>query len=494
VVEHSPWIALKNTLLFGSASAINAGTQILRAKIIALMFGASGIGLLGIYSNFSSMLALLCGLGVGTGAIKQLSAHADEPKVFLSIWKTTTAFSATFALLALAIAFFASGAASRYLTDGASEPRVFVALGLISAVTILVGAFNAYLRSKGLVRQSARLISWATLAGTLLAIGFGRGLPQEWFIVVVLLLPVLAQFALALRDVLKNLGPAIGALRTSPIVASYGATAVKLGGPIILSTLVAASAQLYLRGAIVRELGVEQAGLFQASWAISVGVIGLFLTSIWGDLYPRLAARQSENRALEEIVSDQNRMFVALLSLPLLALTVLPGLALTVLFSAEFTAAVDLLRFQLVGDALKVVSWPLAMLLISQGRAGAFLAAEVVWSVAMLSAFHLLLNRYGLLAANIGYVVAYSCYLVFLALYARKTFSISVRIVIPPTFGLPLAALAGFALARPGLSPIAVALATVISIAMLANFAHWFRGVNQDRESSNMKRKKDDPK
>lgn len=65
---------LSSTSIMGGASAINLLLSLVRTKVLALVVGPSGIGLLGLLNNLITSAALLAGMGVGTAGVRLVSS------------------------------------------------------------------------------------------------------------------------------------------------------------------------------------------------------------------------------------------------------------------------------------------------------------------------------------------------------------------------------------------------------------------------------------
>jgi PST family polysaccharide transporter len=89
------------------------------------------------------------------------------------------------------------------------------------------------------------------------------------------------------------------------------------------------------------------------------------------------------------------------------------------MYSSDFTGAADILRWQVVGDLLKLISWPIGFILIAQGRSFAFIVAEFAGNAAFLLALWLGLPRLGLEAAGVAYLAMFAFYLLVVIGLAR---------------------------------------------------------------------------
>ena len=79
------------------------------------------------------------------------------------------------------------------------------------------------------------------------------------------------------------------------------------------------------------------------------------------DYYPRLTATIQDHTTAKKVVSEQSEV-VLLLTGPILILMLsFAPWILELLYSNHFVQAVTVLRWQVLGDILKILSWPLAM-------------------------------------------------------------------------------------------------------------------------------------
>jgi PST family polysaccharide transporter len=91
------------------------------------------------------------------------------------------------------------------------------------------------------------------------------------------------------------------------------------------------------------------------------------------------------------------------------------------LFSGEFQPAVEILLLQILGDLMKIASWPLGFLLLAAGHGRAFVATDVgAWAV-FVGVTALALDWIGPLAPGFAYLVMYLVYAVAVFVLARRS-------------------------------------------------------------------------
>ena len=67
---------LRSSALMGGAQAVTLVMAFLRAKLIAVILGPTGIGLMGVFSAFNGNVSTVAGWGLGTSAVR-IIAGAD---------------------------------------------------------------------------------------------------------------------------------------------------------------------------------------------------------------------------------------------------------------------------------------------------------------------------------------------------------------------------------------------------------------------------------
>ena len=75
---------VKATSIFGGVQVFNIIIQILRSKIIAVLLGPEGMGIIGLLKTTIDFIGKLSNFGLGTSAVKNISeAYATKDEVQL---------------------------------------------------------------------------------------------------------------------------------------------------------------------------------------------------------------------------------------------------------------------------------------------------------------------------------------------------------------------------------------------------------------------------
>lgn len=186
---------------------------------------------------------------------------------------------------------------------------------------------------------------------------------------------------------------------------------LRLGLAMVGAGLVQQFAQLWIRIDVARVLGAQSLGQYQAAWTISMQYVSFVLLAMGTDYYPRLTGVIHDHKAASILVNEQTEV-ATLLSAPVfIAMISVAPWVIHLLYAASFTPAIEILRWQVLGDVLKVASFPMGFLILAAGDGKIFFSTE---SAAWLVATGLItgsVRAFGLPITGIAYLAMYAFYL-----------------------------------------------------------------------------------
>jgi len=411
---------LRSSSIMGASSLINTVTGLAKMKAAAVLLGPAGVGLIGLYQSLMQTSATVAALGfgnVGTRQIAEADAVGGETEVALA---RRALFWGTSVLAALgALAFWlASGWIAREVMDAPEKAGEISWLALGVAMSVVAGSQSALLIGLRRIGDVARIGVLSGMAGAVLGVAAVAIWGTKGLLAMVLVGPAAA--LLAGRFYVARLGsPGGPPARLSELWPQWRVMAA-LGGAFMLSGLVAMGGHLVARMIVQRELGVDALGQFQAAWAIGMTYLGFILGAMSADYYPRLTAAIGDRGKAIRLVNEQMEVALLLAAPVLLAMLALTPLVVRLLYTAEFTPAVDVLRWQLLGDVLKVMNWPLGFILLAQGAGRLFVLTESIGIGVFVLGTVALLPVVGVEATGIAFLLMYVVYLPIVWLLARR--------------------------------------------------------------------------
>lgn len=402
---------LRTSSILGSTKVINVLVSLVKVKIVAVLLGPVGVGLVGLYMNLMQTASTVAGLGISNPGTRQIAMAQAEGKD-AAIGRVRTALLWGTVCLAFAggfIFWLVSGWIARELLadETLASDMAWLSLGVI----LMVGASSQGALLTGM-RRIGDLARINVVAGVISA---GVGVFSIWLwgeaglLVSVLVVPA-STFLLGQYYAARIKTPVVRPVRLSEMSRDWGIM-VRLGGAFMLSGLVTTLSHLTVRGLVQKELGAEYLGYFQAAWVIGMTYLGFVLGAMGQDYYPRLAAVISDQQTAVRLVNEQTEVAI-LLSTPVLLIML--GFApwlIPILYSAEFAPAVEILRWQLLGDLLKVISWPLGFIIMASGAGKVYMLTETFAAAVFVLVTLALLPLIGVIATGVAFLTLYVCYL-----------------------------------------------------------------------------------
>jgi PST family polysaccharide transporter len=182
---------------------------------------------------------------------------------------------------------------------------------------------------------------------------------------------------------------------------------LRLGFAFMVTGLVTMGAAYAVRVIVLRQLGVEAAGLYQSAWTIGGLYVGFILQAMGTDFYPRLTAVSDDKSESSRMVNEQ--VFVSLLMAGpgVLATLTLAPLVIALFYSGKFDDAVGALRWICLGMSLRVITWPLGFIVVAKGLQSLFIAIDLACAIVQLSLTWLLVKTVGLDGAGMAFFGLY---------------------------------------------------------------------------------------
>jgi O-antigen/teichoic acid export membrane protein len=400
------------TVKFGSGQAISLLCAAVAVKIMALTIGPAGVGLFSLLRQAQQTLGALATFGGQNAVVQGIASRSgiERDRFMISILWAFVAGS--LALGALTIVLSVPLALVVIPADALAGPTLLRWI----AFPVIAGALLVFVRGILNAHMLIGSVAWTNVvtAGSLIVLVYPAVVAYQAGHQVALVLLLGGSLTMGLLFAAfqaRTSGCLIAFARTGPGI--FDVTAIRNFLSVALPSLVALFAGmasvLAVRALIAHWHGLPAAGLFDSAWSISTMYLAVFLTALHSYLLPALSANTAQEPSQD--VLDRALRLAIIVSVPLIvALIVLKPLAVRVLYSGEFLPALELLRWTLFGDYLRVGGWVLATTLFARADMRAYLACELAWNATFI-AVAFWLAREGFEGAGPAYVAAYSVYL-----------------------------------------------------------------------------------
>jgi PST family polysaccharide transporter len=402
---------LRASSIIGAASVINVLIGLVRIKIVAVLLGPVGVGLVGLYISLMQTAATVSALGIGTVGTRQI-AEANGRSDTAAVQSARSALfwgTLILALLGGLVVFLAREPLAALVLGPRADSAVIGWLAVGVALSVAAGSQSAYLTGLRRIGDIGRLTVLSAVANTVLGTGALLIWGEAALLALVLIGPAVS-FALGHLLISRSTPVREIAWPGRALIPQWRELVI-LGVPFMLTGLITTAGFLVIRAFIQRDLGAEALGHFQAAWAIGVTYLGVVLGAMGTDYYPRLAATMYDREAACRLVNEQTEVALLLCGPALLAMLALAPWVVWALYTAEFAPAVEILRWQLLGDILKVMSWPLAFILLASGAGKKFILLEVIGLAVYVLGVAIGLKLIGLLSTGLAFLAMYVVYL-----------------------------------------------------------------------------------
>lgn len=415
---------LKSSALIGGSTVLNIGIGIVRTKVMALLLGPSGIGLLGLLTSIYELARNFAIMGLNSSGVREIAdatGTGDTERIArtVTILRRVVSFFAAFggvllAILCVPVAWFSFRDDQH--AGGVALLGVAVFFGAVAAGQI------ALLQGMRRIADLARANVLGALLGTMAAVAVvyyyvktgdgNRGVAPA-------LVSVSAMTLLGSWWYSRRVPVAKTAMKWKE-VASGASGLLKLGFVFMATGLMALGAAWLIRIIVFRKLGEDAAGYYQAAWVLGGLYIGFILQAMGADFFPRLTAVARNNDECNRLVNEQAEVGLLLAGAGVVGTLTFAPLVIDLFYSTKFGPAVEILRWICLGMMLRVVCWPLGFVLIAKGEGAMFFWTELVSGTVQVALVWVGVRWFDLAGTGIAFFVLYVIYGLGIYLVVRR--------------------------------------------------------------------------
>lgn len=410
---------LKSTSIMGGSSAITIVLRIIRVKVLAVILGPSGVGLIGMYESITNLGNSIAGMGINSSGVRQIAkatSSEDDRKVahtVICLRRTTLILG----LLGLCTVLFLSAPIS-LITFGSTDHAFSISMLSVCVFFLIVsGSQVALIQGLRRLRYLAMLSMLGAFWGTVLSIPIiyfygANGIVPYMITVSAMSVATswwysrkikVSEIKMTWRDTVSEAGPLL-----------------RLGIVFMFSALMTAVTFYLLRVCVIRHLGLEAVGVYQAASALSSLYPGFILDAMGRDFYPRLTAVAQNNNECTSLINKQMEVGLLLAIPGIIATMTLAPLVINIFYSQKFLLAVTVLRWQILGVLLRVVIWPMSYLFIAKGNGKLFFWTELFANCTHLVLIWLAIKYFGLTGTGMAFFTMYLLYGLLIYWTAKK--------------------------------------------------------------------------
>lgn len=414
----------KATSLFGGVKIFEIIIQILRSKIVALLIGPTGVGIMGMYLTSISLIQSATQFGLGTSAVRDISQayssnNQDQINKTVTVMRRLVWFTGLLGMLVM-ILF------SPILSKSSFGNYKYILSFCCLSVVLLCHQISA---GQGVLLRGTRKLKYmakSTLLGQL--IGFVVCIPLFYIWGIDAILPVLIIGALTGVTLTWYFARKVNYTSVKVTLKQLwteGNSMIKMGLAMSLSGVLVYLTSYILRSYISNDGGMEVVGLFQAGSAIVTSYVGLVFSAMGTDYYPRLSSINQDNHKCRILINQQAEIGILILAPLLMCCIIFIPIVIRILYSDKFLEAAGYIIWACAGMLFKMASWAISFIFIAKSESKIFIINETLVNI---YSFIFQLVGYclwGLSGIGIGYSLCFLCYFFQMYLVSHKRFHFS---------------------------------------------------------------------
>lgn len=401
--------SLKATSLFGGVQIYNILILVIRTKFIALLLGPEGMGISNLFHSTTLTISTISGLGLPRSAVKNISesnvnkSKEDTLRV-ISVFRRLVWLTG---LIGLVATLLLSPLLSQWTFGNKNYTWGFAIL----SVTLL---FQQITSGQTTVMQGLhkyQFMAKATVIGN--TIGLFISVPLYYFwgidaIVPVLVLTSVISMLFAIFYYRK-----IG-IKTVPVskllMKTEGKDMITMGISLSFTSMVNTALGYFIIIFIERLGGIGDVGLFSAGFAIVNTYVGLVMSAMSTEYYPRLCSVNNEISRFNEAINNQLEIGFIILAPLISVFIIFSSIIIILLYSTKFLPAERMIYLAMFSTYFQMFSFCLSFSFIAKGDSKMFIINELTSDLYVIPTQLLGYYFYGLTGIGIAYVLNFGLY------------------------------------------------------------------------------------
>ena len=412
---------LKYTGIFGGVQGLGILVGIVRNKLVAVILGPSGMGLISLFNSTINLVSNGTNFGISFSAIKNLSEIFDSgDNIKISrVVKTIRLWSLIAAIIGMLVCIVFSDLLSQFTFSWGNHTMHFILLSPVIGMMAVTGGEMAILKGMRQLMSLALIPIFTVLSALVISVPiyltFG-----EAGIVPSLILMALASMLITMKWSLKAMPYHI---TFSKKYIHRGNNMIKLGLAFVFAGIMGSGAEFLIRSYLNNAASLSTVGLYNAGYMMTMTYAGMVFSAMETDFFPRLSAHNNDNAMTAHTVNQQIEVTMLLISPILTGFIIFLPILLPLLYSGKFLPAMGMMNITALAMYLRAVKLPVAYINLAKGASKAYLFLESLYDVFVVFAVIIGYKLYGLTGTGIALMAASIFDFVIVSLYAYLKYS-----------------------------------------------------------------------
>lgn len=393
---------LKYTGVFGGVQGLNILMSVVRTKLTSYLLGPIGFALMGVYTNISEFVTSTSNLGVPFASVRSLSEvfeTGDEAAVrhLVRVIRTWCCWIALLAALVCVGGAHWLGMWFRDDTD-ISAWHIVLLTPMVMALSITAGEISI-LKAVRRLKRVATISVLAALSTLCLTV------PLFWAFHTDGIILALDFNTLAIMVIHLSFTTSIFPWRVSLFsrtILHEGLALVRVGLPYAFAAIAGSGVSLALPALMIHFGSLEDVGFYRVGYSLMVTYAGIVFTAFEADYFPRLSAVNQDVQLCNQIINQQTRVCLLLISPLLIALVTAMPLVILLLNTGEFLPATGMAVCAAFYMFLRSITLPIGYTALARGDSMLFLLMEIIYDLVSLGIIFGCYLLWGLTGAGLG--------------------------------------------------------------------------------------------
>ena len=414
----------KATSLFGGVQVYQILIGVIRSKVIAVLLGPMGMGVLQLFNSSTELIKQVSSLGLSQSAVRDVSAAVSEGDSYrigrtVAVVKKLVWYTG---LLGMFLVLLISPLLSKSSFGSYDYTVSFIFLSVILL-------FDQLAAGQRVILQGTRKLKYLAKSSALgLTLGLVISIPFYYFGGVAGIVPTLIISSIAALIISTYYSRKVPYEKVRmPIkeVFREGKVMICMGIALNLSTLLASLSSYIFRSFLSVTSGTEMVGYYAVGVTITTSYVGMIFSAMNADFYPRLVAAIQNKDESNKIISHQGEIGSLVLGPAIIGCLLFMPLIIWLLYSSEFIVTSNYVAFAIVGMMLRLVGWLSSILFVAHGDAKLFAINEAAANLYFLFLNIIGFKVGGLTGVGISFIVSYMLYFVHIFSLARRKYELS---------------------------------------------------------------------
>lgn len=404
--------------VFTGVRVVTILCSLIRNKLIAWLIGPAGMGLVSLYNSVVDLVGSTSRLSIDQTVqrdISQASGHDKTPVINIvrrwAVW---------LGLAGAAIMCVLSPLLSLWTFDTPGRWYIFCVLGVVPLCTTIANCSIAVNQGLRRFRDVASGTVWGALASLVVSVPLIVWLRINsilWVIVVYGLFTLGAAWLFRARVPRCTL--------TRQQIYRTGRSFLRLGLNITVAQVFTQAMAYVFVLFLNNYASTAVLGTYQAGYTLVNSYVGIILTGIWIEYYPRLAAMAHSPARLSVSASYELKVTMLVLMPVLSTFIALADPIIRLIYDADFLSMLPYVTIGAVGVVLRATSWCMSFIILARGDGRTFLFTEgisVVTGLGLNIAGYVLGGYAGL---GISYILWYALYTLLVIVVCRRKYGVA---------------------------------------------------------------------